>query len=97
MLYIGGDDPADAAAVRELDLQKKFYLRAAQLAEKLGLTQPKAKVLRAHLGIDGDVSCRHVFEFGSTKIQCFSDNAFVRMREALYNLDIEELWRARPR
>lgn len=95
--YIGGDNPADAAAVRELDLQKKFYLRATQLADKLGLTPPKAKVLRAHLGIDDDVSCRHVFEFGSTKIQCFSDNAFRRMREALDELDIEELWRARQR
>ena len=95
--YIGGDDPADAAAVRELDLQKKFYLGAAQLAEKLGLTQPKARALRVHLGIDEDVSCRHVFEFGSTKHPCFSDNAFRRMREALDNLDIEEIWRARPR
>lgn len=50
--YIGGDDPADAAAVRELDLQKKFYLGAADLAKKVGLSQPKAKALRAHLGID---------------------------------------------
>lgn len=44
--YIGGDDPADAAAVRELDLQKKFYLGAADLAKKVGLSQPKAKALR---------------------------------------------------
>lgn len=95
--YIGGDDPADAAAVRELDLQKKFHLGAADLAQKVGLTQPKAKVLRAHLGIDEDVNCRHVFEFGSTRHPRFSDNAFRRMREALDNLDIEELWRARPR
>ena len=95
--YIGGDDPADAAAVRELDLQKKFYLGAADLAQKLGLTQPKARALRAHLGIDADVTCRHVFEFGSTKIPRFSDNAFRRMREVLDDLDIEELWRARQR
>jgi hypothetical protein len=95
--YIGGDDPANAAAVRELDLQKKFYLGASELATKIGLTQPKAKVLRVHLGIDEDVSCRHVFEFESTKHPCFSDNAFRRMREALDNLDIEEIWRARPR
>src|SRR5690606_14325632 len=95
--YIGGDDPADAAAVRELDLQKKFHLGAAELAQKLGLTQPKAKVLRDHLGIDEDVNCRHVFEFGSAKHPRFSDNAFRRMREALNDLDIEELWRARRR
>lgn len=97
MRYTGGDDPADAAAVRELDLQKKFYLGAADLAQKVGLTQPKARVLRAHLGIDADVTCRHVFEFGSTKIPRFSDNAFGRMRDALGEFDIEKLWRARQR
>lgn len=95
--YIGGDDPAHAAAVRELDLQKKFYLGAADLAQKVGLTLPKASALRAHLGLDEDVTCRHVFEFGSTRIPRFSDNAFRRMREELANVDIEDVWRARQR
>jgi hypothetical protein len=95
--YIGGDDPAHAAAVRELDLQKKFYLGAADLAQKVGLTLPKASALRAHLGLDEDVTCRHVFEFGSTRIPRFSDNAFRRMREALANVDMEDVWRARQR
>lgn len=92
--YIGGDDPADAAAVRELDLQKKFYVGATDLAKKLGLTTPKAKALRVHLGIDEDLSCHHVFEFGSTRISRFSDNAFRRMRESLENLDLDEIWQA---
>ncbi|MNR29310.1 hypothetical protein D3C85_1466890 [compost metagenome] len=83
--------------MRELDLQKKFYLGAAQLAEKLSLTQPKARALRVHLGVHEDVSCRHVFEFDSTRHPCFSDNAFRRMRETLDYLDIEEIWWARPR
>lgn len=95
--YIGGDDPADAAAVRELDLQKKFYLGAAELAKKLGLTPPKAKALRVHLGIDEDLNCLHVFEFGSSHHPRFSDNAFRQMREALDNLDIEDIWQAHRR
>lgn len=95
--YIGGDDPADAAAVRELDLQKKFHTRAADLASKIGLTVPKANALRAHLGIDDDPTCRHVFEFGSQKIACFSDNAISRMTEALAEVDMGEIWRARRR
>ena len=95
--YIGGDDPLDAAAVRELDLQKKFHTRASDLAVKIGLTVPKANVLRAHLGIDSDPSCRHVFEFGSQKIPCFSDNAIRRMKDALAEVDMEEIWKARKR
>ncbi|MEZ2745796.1 hypothetical protein ACBQ16_11420 [Halopseudomonas bauzanensis] len=95
--YIGGDDPADAAAVRELDLQKKFYLGAADLADKIGLTQPKAKALREYLTIDEDRTCRHLFEFGTTRIPRFSDNAYTKMRECLENNNIEEIWKARAR
>ncbi|MGV3510363.1 MAG: hypothetical protein ACO1OX_00005 [Novosphingobium sp.] len=95
MQYVGGDDPAAAAAVREIDLRKKFYLQATALAVKVGLTPPKAKVLRAHLGIDADQSCIHVFEFGSQKIPCFSDNAVAKMKAALAELDINELWASR--
>lgn len=97
--YIGGDDPAEAAAVRELDLQKKFHSRASELAAKLGITIPKANVLRAHLGIDNDPNCRHVFEFGAQKIPCFSDNAIRKMKEWLADggNDLNELWRSRPR
>jgi hypothetical protein len=90
--YVGGDDPAAAAAVREVDLRKKFHLQRNELATKVGLSPPKAKVLRAHLGIDDDPSCCHVFEFGAQKIPCFSDNAKRRMEEALPNIDMAELW-----
>lgn len=90
--YVGGDDPAAAAAVREIDLRKKFHLQATHLADKVGLSPPKAKVLRAHLGIDEDPSCTHVFEFGSQKIRCFSDNAVAKMKAALIEVDINELW-----
>lgn len=90
--YVGGDDPTAAAAVREIDLRKKFHLQATPLADKVGLTPPKAKVLRVHLGLDQDPSCIHVFEFGSQKIPCFSDNAVAKMKEALAGVDMNELW-----
>ena len=34
---IAADDPTDAAAVREVDLQRKFRYRRSELAERLGL------------------------------------------------------------
>lgn len=93
--YVGGDDPAAAAAVREIDLRKKFHLQAQPLAQAVGLTPPKAKVLRNHLGIDADPNCSHVFEFGSQKIRCFSDNAVRRLKDALPNVNMEQLWAER--
>lgn len=93
--YVGGDDPAAAAAVREIDLRKKFHLQATPLAEKVGLSPPRAKVLRVHLGIDEDPSCSHLFEFGSQKIRCFSDNAVAKMTAALGEVDMKQLWAIR--
>lgn len=34
-----------------------------------------------------------MFTFGSQRHQQFSDNAFTRMRDALEDLDIDDLWR----
>lgn len=92
--FIAGDDPAGAAAVREVDLNKKFYMRASDLAKKLGLKEPRSLALRRHLGIDQDLTCCRVFEYGKTKIPCFSDNARNRMKEATDGgLDMDEVWK----
>jgi hypothetical protein len=90
--FVSGDEPEAAAAVREVDLQRKFHLRASELAAALKLTGPKSCALRDHLGIDNDQNCCHVFKFGSTKIPCYSDNAMRRMTKALETLDIKEIW-----
>ncbi len=95
--FISGDDPTEAAAVREVDLQKKYYMSAHELASKLKLTAPKAKALRDDLGVDTDANCRHVFEFGSQKIPRYSDNAYTAMRDRLKTTSIEEIWAARQR
>ena len=93
VMFVGGDDPAGAAAVREIDLQKKFHWRATPLAQSLGLTPPRATALRRHLGIDDDPNCRHVFSFGRSKHVCFSDNARDQMKEALDGgIDMDDMW-----
>ncbi|MCK0114335.1 hypothetical protein MWU75_19540 [Ornithinimicrobium sp. F0845] len=87
----GGED-VDAAAVREVDLQKKFHWSPFDLADKLSISRPRATALRDHLGIDKDPDCRHVFEFGSQKHPRFSDNALTRMRDAVANQDLVAIW-----
>jgi hypothetical protein len=90
--YIGADDPEDAAAIREVDLQRKYQWTPLTLANKLGLTTAKAKALRWKLGIDDDASCTHEFVFGSQHHRMFSDNAYTRMRDALSEIDVDLLW-----
>jgi hypothetical protein len=81
--FIAADDPTEAAAVREVDLQKRFHLSATKLARAIKLTPPKSHALRQKLGIDVDPQCMHTFTFGKSKHPMFSDNALGRMREAL--------------
>lgn len=95
--FVSGDDLEEAAAVREIDLHKKFHMQANDLAKVLGLTPPKASALRAHLGIDSDIQCTHSFEFKSQKIKCYSDNATRKMKEALSKISMEEVWAKRKK
>lgn len=92
--FVSADDPADAAAVREVDLQKKFHWSATDLAKKLDLTGPRATALRRHLQIDDDPTCMHHFDFGGMKLIRYSDNALTRMREALDDpaTDMAAIW-----
>jgi hypothetical protein len=86
---IAADDPADAAAVREVDLQRKFRYRRSELAERLGLNAKQAKSLRDLLGIENDPALCHVFVFGSQRHPCFSDQTLGKMRDALQDPQIK--------
>jgi hypothetical protein len=81
--FIAADDPTEAAALRDVDLQKRFRLSATELADTLKLTTHKSYALRKKLRIDIDPQCIHIFTFGSSKHPRFSCNALIRMREAL--------------
>jgi len=85
-------DDVDAAAFREVDLQKKYHRPPTDLAKDVGLSAPRAAALRAHLGLDADDACRHVFVFGAQRHTRYSDNAFTRMRDALGNVDMTAIW-----
>jgi hypothetical protein len=89
-----GDAATPAAAVREVDLQRKYHRSALDLAKAVGLTSNKSTALRRHLGIDADPSCCHEFVFGSQRIVRYSDNAFTRMRDALTVVEMEDVWAA---
>ncbi|QDO46586.1 hypothetical protein FNV62_36495 [Streptomyces sp. RLB3-17] len=88
------DDSSDAAAIREVDLQKKFHWSATELSKKLNISPPKALALRQHLGIDEDPKCFYVFVMGSQKHPRFSDNALKRMRDSMKNLSMDDVWEA---
>ena len=78
---IAADDPSNAAAVREVDLMKKYRYTPTELAQRLGLNTNQSKTLREMLKIDSDPVMSHVFEFGKSKHPCYSDQALAKMKE----------------
>jgi len=90
--FVDADDPAQAAAVREVDLRRKYHMSPTDLAKRLELTGPKAAAVRWKAGVDGDATCRHDFVFGKSKFPMFSDNAARRMIEILEATPLRDIW-----
>lgn len=92
--FIPADAPDDSAAVRQVDLQKKYHRSANELASALGITSPKATALRRHLRIDENSNCVHTFNFGESKHIRYSDNAFTKMRDEINRdgFDLDDIW-----
>lgn len=89
------DPNVEVAAIREVDLEKKFHMGAYDLAEKAGVGRTKALALRRHLGLDNDDDHHsHMFKFGSQSHRRYSDNALKAMREALNEVDLEKVWQS---
>ena len=91
---IAADDPSEAAAIREVDLQKRFRYSPTELAEQLKVKMHHAASLKAHFGIDADQQCMREFVFGSQKHKRYSDTAIERLRDALPTVNVEEIYRA---
>lgn len=94
LVKVDDESEPDVAAIREVDLSKKYHWTGSALAAKLELTPPRFTALRRHLGMDDDPSCRHEFTFGSQHHVRYSDNALKALRDAVAALDMDEVWRA---
>ncbi len=92
------DESVPAAAIREVDLQRKFHRSPTKLAKALNLTVPQSRALREHLGIDDNPTCSYEFVFGSQRHRRYSDNAYTKMQVAIRDLDMDAIWQAhKPR
>ena len=87
---IAADDPTNAAAVREIDLRKKYRYTPTELASNLRINTNQAKTLRQILNIENNAAMCHVFEFGKSKHPCYSDQALAVMKEQWSKPEIQD-------
>lgn len=89
------DPAAEPAAIRTVDLQKKFHMGPLDLASRAGLEQNHALALRRHLGLGAnDDIFSHEFVCGRSKRRRYSDNALQAIKDALPSVNLDHVWRA---
>jgi hypothetical protein len=94
-LVAEGTPGASVVAVRRVDELGFYSLGAKQLAEKVGQTMPKAVAVVDHLGLRDDQDCYKEFKIGKTLHKRYSQKAIDRIKEALRDQSVDEIWQSR--
>ncbi|HZR11382.1 MAG TPA: DUF3644 domain-containing protein [Myxococcales bacterium] len=90
-----GTPGASVVAVKRVDELGFYNLGAKQLAEKVGLTMPKAVAVVDHLGLRTREDCYKEFKIGKSVFKRYSQKAIDAIRDALKTETAEDIWARR--
>lgn len=90
-----GAPGAPVVAVKRVNELDFYNLGAKQLAEKVGLTMPKAVAVVDHLGLREDAECYKEFKIGNSPFKRYSQKAISKINAALESSSADEIWSAR--
>jgi hypothetical protein len=91
-LVAEGTPGASVVAVKRVNELDFYSLGAKQLAEKVGLTMPKAVGVMDYLGLRNDADCYKEFRIGSQTLKRYSSKAIEKIKEALKTESADEIW-----
>lgn len=89
-----GTAGAEVIAVKKVNETGFYSLSHHQVAEQVGLSQPKATAVIRYLKIKENGECFRCFQFGKTKINRYSTKAVEKIKAALPQLDMAAVWKA---
>ena len=89
-----GEGTGAVVAVRRVNELDYYSLGAAQLAKKVGLTQPKSRAAVDHLGLREDAGCFKEIKIGGVTHARYSPQAIQKMKDALAAKSIDDIWAA---
>jgi hypothetical protein len=92
-LVAEGTPGASVVAVKRVDELGFYSLGAKQLAEKVGLTMPKAVAVVDYLGLRGQSECYKEIKIGKAVFKRCSPKAIEAIKEALEREGADEIWR----
>ena len=89
-----GEGAGAVLAVRRVNELDFYSLGAANLAEKVGLTQPKSRAVVDHLGLREDEYFFKLIKIGSVTHPRYSHHAIKKIKDTLDAEPIDEIWAA---
>ena len=90
-----GAFPVAIKRVNELDF---YNLGLAELAEKIGITEPKTLAVVRYLGLQGSEEFLKMIRIGSARFKRYSQKAITEIKERLPELNMRDVWeRYRPK
>ncbi len=92
-----GTPGASVVAVKRLDELGFYNLGAKQLAEKVGLTMPKAVAVVDYLGLRDQPESYKEIKIGKAVFKRYSQKAIDAIRERLETESAEDIWAKRKR
>lgn len=93
-LVAEGTPGASVVAHRRVDSLGFYSLGRNQIADHLNLTGPKTSALIWYLKIKDDTECFQRVTIGKTSFDRYSQKAIARIRDALGNISMSEVWMA---
>lgn len=94
-LVAEGTPGASVVAVKRVNELDFYSLGAKQLAEKVGLTMPKALAVVDYIGLRGHEDCYKEIKIGKTTFKRYSPKAIEAVTEALKKETAEAIWTKR--
>lgn len=94
-LVAEGTPGASVVAVKRVNELDFYSLGAKQLAEKVGLTPPKAVAVVDHLGLRNREDCYKEIKIGRATFKRYSPRAIAAIREALETESVDLIWARR--
>jgi hypothetical protein len=88
-----GENPQAVIAVRRINETEFYCFSTKTLAKEIGLSFPKTVALIRYLRLQDDSLCFKQIVIGRSSFKMYSGNALSRMKNALPDVDIDEVWR----
>jgi hypothetical protein len=91
-LVAEGTPGSSVVAIKRVNELDYYSLGAKQLADKLGISMPKALAVVAHCGVRGRADCYKEFKLGSQLHKRYSPSALDVIRAALQAESVDSIW-----